>query len=373
MNIRESTVAVMNYRKYDHLPVMHFGYWEELINKWEEEGRFSPEQRKEWGYGTEYELSKLLGFDIGGCEGIGGYNGGLYPDFEVETVKEFPDGSKHVRMQDGVVQLIVPGAKTVSAEIEHLLVDRNSWEKHYKWRLEWTYERLHNAILTPESVANINSQTGRAVGLHAGSVIGSIRNILGVEGLSYMQADDPDLLEEIITAFCDISYRCVSEILKAGIKPDFGHYWEDICFNHGPLVSPDFFRRVALPHYKRMTDLLYSHGVQWVSVDCDGKIDELIPIWLEGGVNTMFPIEIGTWNADFSKWRKMYGTNLLGIGGMNKLALSKDREAVDAEIERLKPWIDLGGFIPCPDHRLPPETKWDLVKYYTDKFRKTFA
>ena len=46
---------------------------------------------------------------------------------------------------------------------------------------------------------------------------------------------------------------------------------------------------------------------------------------------------------------------------------------MDAEIERLKPWIELGGYIPCPDHRLPIGTKWELVQYYVETFRKHYA
>ena len=53
-----------------------------------------------------------------------------------------------------------------------------------------------------------------------------------------------------------------------------------------------------MPHYKRITDVLNKYGVDIVFVDCDGKIDALAPLWLEAGVNTMFPIEVGKWHAD---------------------------------------------------------------------------
>ena len=50
-----------------------------------------------------------------------------------------------------------------------------------------------------------------------------------------------------------------------------------------------------------------------------------------------------------------------------------DKAAVDAEIERLKPLIDLGGYIPCPDHRIAPDAKFELVAYYCEQFRKAFC
>jgi uroporphyrinogen decarboxylase len=46
---------------------------------------------------------------------------------------------------------------------------------------------------------------------------------------------------------------------------------------------------------------------------------------------------------------------------------------VRAEVERLRPLVELGGYIPCPDHRIPPDAEWELVRYYTDLMRETFA
>ena len=127
------------------------------------------------------------------------------------------------------------------------------------------------------------------------------------------------------------------------------------------------------PHYKRITDLLSEYGINIVSVDSDGKIDKLVPVWLENGVNTMFPIEVGVWNASIQPWREEYGRELRGVGGMNKNVFAQDYAAIDAEIERLKPLVDLGGYIPCPDHRIAPDAKWENVQYYCDKMRQTFG
>jgi uroporphyrinogen decarboxylase len=86
----------------------------------------------------------------------------------------------------------------------------------------------------------------------------------------------------------------------------------------------------------------------------------------------MFPMEVGTWHASIEPWRKKYGRELRGVGNMNKVAFLQDKDAVDREIERLKPLVELGGFIPCPDHRIPPDAKWDNVRYYCDRMRQLF-
>jgi hypothetical protein len=61
---------------------------------------------------------------------------------------------------------------------------------------------------------------------------------------------------------------------------------------------------------------------------------------------------------------------MLGVGGMDKTALRIDKVAVDAEIERMKRLAGMGGFIPCPDHRLMPGTKYELVCYYVEQIKK---
>jgi len=52
---------------------------------------------------------------------------------------------------------------------------------------------------------------------------------------------------------------------------------------------------------------------------------------------------------------------------MDKRVFAYGYNEIDQEIERLKPLIALGGFVPCPDHRLPPNSKWENVQYYCEK------
>lgn len=58
------------------------------------------------------------------------------------------------------------------------------------------------------------------------------------------------------------------------------------------------------------------------------------------------------------------------MGGMDKTAFRKDKAAVDSEIERMKRLSSMGGFIPCPDHRIMPGSKFELVQYYAEEIKK---
>ena len=161
---------------------------------------------------------------------------------------------------------------------------------------------------------------------------------------------------------------CSIDVLKRQF--DFGHYWEDICFKSGPLLSPKTFNELCAKHYKKRNDLCHKYGIDIISLDCDGVIDKLIPTWIETGVNVLFPIEIGVWGDQFEPARKLYGEKILGVGGMDKTAFRKDKAAVDIELERMARLASLGGFIPCPDHRLMPGSKFELVQYYAEKIKE---
>jgi uroporphyrinogen decarboxylase len=307
----------------------------------------------------------------------------MAPGFEGKVIREFPDGSRHVLNGEGVVVVEKPDAGSIPTEIEHTLVDRASWEKHYKWRYQFSEKRVTEAWVRTGETFKRFDQGGLEFlkadtheypyGIYCGSLYGHIRNILGVQGSCYLLVDDEPLFDEIIQTVGELSFQVIKYTLEAGAKFDFAHFWEDICFKNGPLITPAVFEEKVGPNYKRITDLLKQYGTNIVSLDCDGKIDALIPTWFKNGVNTMFPMEVGTWNASIAPWRKTFGRELRGVGGMNKVVFSRDQAAIDAEIERLKPLIELGGYIPCPDHRIAPDAKWDLVRYYTDRMRETFS
>jgi uroporphyrinogen decarboxylase len=86
----------------------------------------------------------------------------------------------------------------------------------------------------------------------------------------------------------------------------------------------------------------------------------------------MFPVEYGAWEYDFETLRKKFGKDIRGLGNINKHVLAKDKKTIDREIERAKRLVDLGGFVPCLDHRIAPDAEWDLTRYYCDKMKEAF-
>ena len=369
MTNRERALNILNYKPIDRMPAVHFGYWHELLAEWVEQKKIPAEIANGWADGNEKdrELDRLIGWDFNWYTVVAPKND-LSPLFKRKILEVLPDGTERILNSRGLITRIKPGISSIAAEDDYLLKDREAFETLYKPKMQFFPERIDL-----EYWKNFNETRPKdiPVGLHLGSILGEIRNMVSVTGLSYLMYDeDEDLLADIVDTYAEMQYQCAEKVLQMGAKFDFAHYWEDICFKNGPLLSPGIFEDLCAKHYKKRNDLCHQYGIDIISLDCDGVTEKLLPVWFENGVNTMFPIEIGTWGDQFEAARNKFGKGMLGIGGMDKIALRNDKADVDAEIERMKRLVEMGGFIPCPDHRLMPGTKFELVQYYAEEIKK---
>lgn len=323
MGLREDAMAILHEQSFQQFPIVHFGFWGETIEKWRQEGRI-PEAFSGRVYDNspaECGISNLLGFDFNWSTTFGG-NIGLIPALEIKELEILANGQIKSIDENGAIILTKPGIVSIPSEVGHLLTDRAAWEEHFLPRLQMSESRINEKNLAILADTQNRSQP---IGLNCGSLFGTMRNWLGLAGSAYLLVDDEDLFDEIINTYAALQLDVVRTLLERGARPDYAHFWEDICCKNGPLINPDVFAEKVGPWYRRFANLLSQYGVDIISLDCDGVIDKLLPIWLNNGVNTMFPIEVGVWGASIAPWRSQYGHVLRGVGGMNKKKTSLPR------------------------------------------------
>lgn len=201
-----------------------------------------------------------------------------------------------------------------------------------------------------------------------GGFFGALRNLMGVEGLSYAFYDQPALVRKMMAERADAILAITDEVLKR-TKVDVFWFWEDMAYNHGPLVDPRLFRMLALPHYRRVCEELRKRGIRHIGLDCDGNIHELIPLWIEAGVNMLWPFEVQS-GMDVVKIRKQYGRDLAMMGGLDKKEIAKGGDAMRIEVDRVMPLVEEGGYIPELDHGVPPDISFDVFCDYIGYIKK---
>lgn len=365
-DLRERFDKTMHYQPVDRIPLMDFGFWDETIEAWADQGL--PADLAAGGGGARWDLTRYFGMD-GGFDAVGPVT--MLPIMEVETVEE-DDTYRIYRDSNGTLTKSSKTSVSIPLYLDWLLKDRASWEKHFKWRFDPTGPERKKLI--DEAIAAGRAHTGPdMLALNIGSYYGWIRNYMGVENVSLLVYDDPGLFGEMVETIADCIYEVCKRILEAGVRFDLAAGWEDMCYNAGPLLSPTHFKQYLVRPYRRICDLCRQHGIDVIWVDCDGKIDELLPLWFDAGVNCMMPLEIGTWGADPIAFRKQYGKDLLLAGGFDKHILAQGPAEIDAEIIRLTPLVEEGGFIPFCDHRVPPDVSLANHLHYVRQAKEVWG
>ena len=190
---------------------------------------------------------------------------------------------------------------------------------------------------------------------------GMLRNLLGETQVLTAFYDQADLVRDIIDHLGNLWATLFDQLLSQ-TDADMAYIWEDMCYKTGPLISPAMFRTFFLPAYKKLTGCLRDHGVPVITVDTDGNCWQLLPLFIEGGVDSLLPFEVAA-GMDVVQVHAAFPR--LGIfGGVDKRALAQGRQAIDQELARLAPLIGSPGFIPSVDHQIPPDVSWENMQYY---------
>lgn len=357
MTARERFNRQMHFKSVDRSFNMEFGYWEENYQQWDLFVRN--------GITNEWDANKFFAFDP--IVSIGG-NLWMSPPFE-EKVLEKRGDKLIIQNSEGLTAEI---AADSHSSIPHFIGSNVQTPEDWK-RVKEERFRLQDParIMDVESLIKEHPPTrDYPLGIHCGSMIGRIRDMLTFEGVCYAWADYPDMLEDMVETCCLLVEKMLDQVLGK-VDFDFATGWEDICFNYGPILPPSFFKEVVGPRYKRIGDKLHAHGIDLWYTDCDGDVRPLLPIFMETGINCLFPYEVNSCTHP-GVLLDQY-ENLRIMGGVDKMQLIAGKDAIKACLEKLVPYVERGGYIPFCDHRCPPDVTPENYLYYLDLKEKMFG
>ena len=341
--------ACMAYQPVDHTPFWDWGAWPETIERWLREG-YQPEIK---------DPARLAD----GRNFIGHWFF-PYPPFEPRVVSEDDRTIVYVNHEGILMKERKDNPMSSMPQFLKFPVDtrqefRQFWQERMQPDLEqrigpgWQAQ-LRQLRAEPKPLGVISDRWG--------GFFGPLRNLVGVQKLCLLFYDDPPFLEEMMEANADFIIAMMSQILDV-IEIDAFIFWEDMGYKAGPLVSPRMARQYMLPRYRRVVDYLRGRGVKYIGLDSDGQVDSLIPVWLEAGLNFLYPFEVQA-GMDVLEVRRKYGKDLRIWGGVDKRALANGPEAIETELRRLQPLIQEGGYIPHTDHSCPPDISFENYGYY---------
>lgn len=336
-----------------------FGYYS--LEKW---------QREE-GLAQDVDLDALFGFDPQGrveLGGLGWCEAGFEPVFETKVLE---DRGEYELVQDfaGRAVLCFKGRRNgfMPEYVDHPVKDQKTWEENCLWRMDPDSPARQAAMddYLPKAVEK--AKQGMFVGQ---SIVGGymyLRSLIGPEELLYMFYDDPDLIHACMQQWLKLADSVIARHQQV-LPIDELFIGEDICYNHGPLISPDMMKEFLLPYYQQLLSNMRRRQLDpsrplGFQVDTDGLCDPVIDLYRSLGMTHMSPFEVAA-GCDVIRTGQEY-PDLRLSGGVDKRILAQGPEAIDRMIDSIFPIMQKrGGFMPTCDHGVPEEVSLENYLHF---------
>jgi uroporphyrinogen decarboxylase len=349
----------MHFQPVDRIPLMEMGVWDETLERWHHEGL------PKW-VTTLRHLEDYLQLDRSFNMNWLPINQYLHPPFE-PTVLEETENGQVIRDELGVVFRQSRHHRSIPQYIRFPVENESDYEALLP-RLNGSDPERYPEDFDED--LHWRRQRNEIIGANLHGFFGFPRDLMGLENCCTAFYDQPQLIRRIIADRVQFAKGLLARVLSSGAL-DLVQVWEDMAFKTAPLISPQFVREFMQPAYQELADYLRQSGVKLILVDSDGRVDTLLPIWLDSGLDGGHPCEIAAGSDPVALRRELPGCRLMG--GLDKRLIADGRDGVDAVLRHVQPLIREGAYIPFLDHFVPPDVSYDTYLYYVQQRRELLS
>jgi uroporphyrinogen decarboxylase len=174
-----------------------------------------------------------------------------------------------------------------------------------------------------EIEAGIKAAAEQAGNLGVGALLPScpfteINLVMGYENFSIVLYDDYELCEAIVSKFGEVGVAEAEQLAKSDL--DFVFFGDDMAYCSGMMVSPEIMRKLFFPWYRKYIGIIRDSGKP-ILFHSDGNISQVIPDFIEAGLNGLNPIE--PLAMDIAELKKQYYGKLALNGNIDVDLLSR--------------------------------------------------
>jgi len=193
-----------------------------------------------------------------------------------------------------------------ATEGKGLIATRADWEA-FRWpdpdTLDYSTFRRTGSLLPPRM----------KVVAALGKVFTCVSWLMGLEGLSFALADDPELVATVFEQVGRFQHRVLENILRFDCVGAVWHA-DDIAFKTQLLVNPRVLRQQVFPWYAKMNQLAHATGVP-VVYHSDGALQEVVEDIIGCGFDGLNPIEPPA--MDITAIKQQFGKRISIIGNID--------------------------------------------------------
>jgi hypothetical protein len=335
-------------------------------------GFYSLDRWREQGMPQDVPLHELFDYDPPGNHSLGQLGwceAAFWPAFEVKVLE---DRGEYELEQDfaGRHVLYFKGRRNgfMPEYVDHPVKDWRTWEDDVKWRLDPATMGRYADLQERMAMAQAQAAQGMMI---TQNIIGGymyLRSLIGPQRLFYAFYDMPDVIHDCMRTWLALA-DAISARHQQFVTIDEIFFGEDICYNHGALISPDMMAEFLFPYYQQLIDNIKARQIDrsrhvYVHVDTDGYAVPVISLYREAiGMDAMSPFEVAA-GCDVVRIGRQH-PDLAMFGGIDKRIMAQGHAAIDAHLEYILPAMrERGGYIPTCDHGVPEEVSYADYLYY---------
>lgn len=331
MNSRERVKLALKHREPDRVPV-HDSPWQATVDRWLSEGLPSGISPADY---FDFELA--------------GFGADTTPQFPIEVLSE-DDEYIIERNSFGGVRKNHRDFSTTPMIIDYPCKDREDWEK-IKLRLEPSDYRVN--WVTDLQNAYREMSRGRFITYNAAVGYDKIQSYVASQRLLKAVIMEPEWVKDMYWTDAKLAMAMCDRMMKVGFKFDGAFIFCDLGYRHGLFFSPKHFEEQLHPVFKELCRFFHGHGMS-VILHCCGRVMDLIPYFIEEGIDCLQPLEVKA-GMDLIELKEKYGDKMSFMGGIDvRLMALDDPKPLEKEIrEKITIAKEGGGYIYHSDHSVP--------------------
>jgi len=201
--------------------------------------------------------------------------------------------------------------------------------------------------------------------------------VRGAEQFYMDLAMNPALASRLLDKFVELKirfYEAAAERLGGYVQ--FIRESDDIAGQQALLVSPQMYREFLKPRHKQLFDaqrrLFPSPFYVWFH--SDGAIYDIIPDFIEIGLDVLNPVQLTAKGMDAEKLKKQYGRDISFWGGavdtQNVLPTASPDEVRQNVTERIRHLAAGGGFVFAAVHNIQDDVPAENIIAMLETFRE---
>ncbi|MBI3941703.1 MAG: hypothetical protein HY326_01710 [Chloroflexi bacterium] len=374
MNSFERVSRALIHQEADRVPIMDT-LWVSAVDRWRNEG-----------LPVDVPPAEYFGYEMVW------FGPDQSPQFPARTLKEDSEYVYETTPYGGVVRNRKDYA-SVPEMIEFPCKTRQDWEKiktrldprkdRVDWKGEWPRgwaldERQQEMQIIGRADQRLGlpgyqkaRQGGKFVGYYAAVGYGHIhQSYIGTADLLMNVATEPDWVIDMYETTANLVMKMYDIMVEGGFTFDAAFLLCDLGYNSGLFFSPRHFKQQLHPTFARLAGFFHERGIP-VILHSDGRILELVPFFIEEGIDCLNPLEAKA-GMDLIILKKQYGDKLAFMGGIDVRAMADpDPSVIEQEIKsKVTVAKQGGGYIYHSDHSVPNNVSFQQYRRVLDLVQK---